>query len=291
MSSLSQQFEEHRPHLRAVAYRMLGSTAEAEDAVQETWLRLSRSDAGAIDNLGGWLTTVVSRISLNVLRSREVRNETSLDQGSIPDPVVASAAGMDPEQEALVADSVGLALLVVLDTLKPAERVAFVLHDIFAVPFDEIAALVDRSPEATRQLASRARRRVRQRAFEPDADLSTQRAVVDAFFAAGRSGDFTALVALLDPDIVLRADFGPGQRSVLRGADAVSARARMFAGRLREPVAATVNGAAGTVILEADRVMSVMAFTVADGRIAAIDVLGDPERIDRLDLSAAVADR
>lgn len=288
MASLAHRFEEQRPRLRAVAYRMLGSMAEAEDAVQETWLRLIRSDVDAIDNLAGWLTTVISRISLNVLRAREVRNEIELDELRMPDPVVTSAAAVDPEQETLIADSVGIALLVVLNTLKPAERVAFVLHDIFAVPFAEIALLVDRSPEATRQLASRARRQVRRRAYEPDTDLTAQRTVVDAFFAAGRSGDFTALIALLDPDVELRADFGPGMRSVLRSADAVSARARMFAGRLREPRAATVNGMAGAVILEEGRTVSVMAFTINGGRIVSIDVLGDAERVSVLDIDVVI---
>ena len=214
---LAERFEEHRTHLRAVAYRMLGSLSEADDAVQEAWLRLSRSDADEIENLGGWLTTVVGRVSLNMLRSRETRREQPLGV-HVPEPIVDRADGTDPEHEALVADSVGLALLVVLETLSPAERLAFVLHDIFAVPFDEIAPIVDRSPEAARQLASRARRRVRAENTVPDADLDAQREVVDAFLAAARDGDFDRLVAVLDPDVVLRADFGAAASREIRGA-------------------------------------------------------------------------
>lgn len=288
--SMSLQFEEHRPRLQAVAYRMLGSIAEAEDAVQDTWLRLSRTDIDAIDNLAGWLTTVVSRISLNVLRARGTRKEIDFDELRMPDPVITAATDSDPEQQALTADSVGLALLVVLDTLKPAERLAFVLHDVFAVPFDEIAILVERSPEATRQLASRARRRIRSRAYQPDADLPAQRAIVDAFFAAGRSGDFATLIALLDPDVELRADSGPGARSVLRSADAVGSRAQMFARMRRKPVAVTVNGTPGAVIVESGRTVSVMAFAISEGRIASITVLADPQRISDLDLAEVLAD-
>src|SRR5829696_3993797 len=226
---LTQRFEEHRPRLRAVAYRMLGSLSEADDAVQEAWLRLSRIDAEEVENLGGWLTTVVARASLNMLRSRKARREDPLD-GWVPDPLVDRADGIEPEHEALLADSVGLALLVVLETLSPAERLAFVLHDIFAVPFDEIAPMVDRSPEAARQLASRARRRVRAERTAPDADLETQREVVDAFMAAARDGDFDRLVALLDPDVVVRADFGPGRGvQETRGVAAVARQAFGYA--------------------------------------------------------------
>jgi RNA polymerase sigma factor (sigma-70 family) len=226
---LAQQFEEHRTRLRAVAYRMLGSLSEADDAVQEAWLRLNRSDAGEIENLGGWLTTVVARISLNVLRSRKARPEQPLE-GRLPDPLVDRVDGLDPEHEALLADSVGLALFVVLEKLSPPERLAFVLHDIFAVPFDEIAPIVERSPEAARQLASRARRRVRAERTVPDADLETQREVIDAFLAAAREGDFDRLVAVLDPEVVLRQDFGPvGDRREIHGAAAVASQAASYA--------------------------------------------------------------
>ena len=245
---LAERFEEHRTRLRAVAYRMLGSLSEADDAVQEAWLRLSRTDASEVENLGGWLTTVVARVSLNMLRSRKVRREEPLGV-HMPEPIVDRADGTDPEHEALLADSVGLALLVVLETLTPAERLAFVLHDMFAVPFDEIAPIVDRSPEAARQLASRARRRVQGENAVPDADLDTQREVVDAFLAAAREGDFEALLAVLDPDVVLRADLGPapgGSREV-RGAAAVAGQALVFSrlGLVMRP--ALVNGAAGAV--------------------------------------------
>jgi RNA polymerase sigma-70 factor (ECF subfamily) len=283
---LAERFEEQRPHLRAVAYRMLGSLSEADDAVQEAWLRLSRSDAAAIDNLGGWLTTVVARVSLNVLRSRGVRREEPLDV-HVPDPVVSPADGVDPEHEALLADSVGLALLTVLETLAPAERLAFVLHDMFGVPFDDIAAIVDRSPEAARQLASRARRRVRGSAPTPDPDLARQREVVDAFFAAAREGDFEGLLAVLDPDIVLRSDGGgrPVVTAVVHGARAVAERAMRFA-RLSPYVRpALVNGAAGVVVAPHGRVINVMGFTVAKGKIVAIDVVADPERLKQLDLA------
>src|ERR671918_705508 len=216
---LAERFEEHRDRLRAVAYRMLGSLSDADDAVQEAWLRLNRSNADEIENLGAWLTTVVGRVSLNMLRSRRTQREEPLDAVHVPEPIIDRADGTDPEHEALLADSVGLALLVVLETLSPPERLAFVLHDIFAVPFDEIASIVDRSPEAARQLASRARRRVRPERTVPDVDVETQREVLDAFVAAARDGDFDRLVALLDPDVVVRADFGPagGSREV-RGA-------------------------------------------------------------------------
>jgi RNA polymerase sigma-70 factor (ECF subfamily) len=267
---------------------MLGSLSDADDAVQEAWLRLSRADTGGVENLGGWLTTVVARVCLNMLRSRASRREEPIDAPHVPEPIVSCEDGLDPEHEALLADSVGLALLVVLETLAPAERLAFVLHDMFAVPFDEIAAIVDRSPEAARQLASRARRRVQGAAPAPDADLARQREVVDAFFAAARDGDFDALVAVLDPDVVLRSDGGalrPGVSVVVRGAAAVAERALTFA-RLSPFVRpALVNGAAGVVVSPRGRPFSVMGFTVAGGRIVAIDALADPERLRRLDLT------
>jgi RNA polymerase sigma factor (sigma-70 family) len=284
---LADRFEEQRTHLRAVAYRMLGSLSEADDAVQEAWLRLSRTDTSGVENLGAWLTTVVARVSLNMLRSRNSRREEALGV-HVPDPIVDRADGTDPEHEALLADSVGLALLVVLETLSPAERLAFVLHDMFAVPFDEIAPIVDRSPEAARQLASRARRRVRGENTVPDADLDTQREVVDAFLAASRDGDFEALLAVLDPDVVLRADLGPlptgGSREV-RGAEAVAARARSYSrlGLLMQP--ALINGAVGLVTMRDGEPFSVGGFTVRDRKIVAMDILADPERLRRLDLT------
>ncbi len=282
---LTAEFDEHRPRLRAVAYRMLGSFSDADDAVQEAWLRLNRSDATSIDNLGGWLTTVTARVCLNMLRGRRTKREQPLDV-HVPDPIVQRAESVEPEHEAVLADSVGLALLVVLETLAPAERLAFVLHDMFAVPFDEIAEMVDRSPEATRQLASRARRRV-QGASVPDPDVARQRAVVDAFFAAARDGDFDALVAVLDPDVVLRSDGGPTRPSasaLVRGATAVASRAVAFSlpGATLRPV--LVNGAAGVVVMVDSQPFSVMGFTVTDGKVSAIDVLADPERIRSLDL-------
>jgi RNA polymerase sigma-70 factor (ECF subfamily) len=283
---LAQRFEDHRPHLQAVAYRMLGSLAEADDAVQETWVRLSRTDISDVDNLGGWLTTVVSRVCLNMLRSHTTRREAPLDDAHVPDPITSIEGNTDPEQEALLADSVGLALLVVLETLPPAERMAFVLHDMFGVSFDDIATIVDRSPAAARQLASRARRRVRGAAPTPDQDFSRQRCVVDAFFAAARGGDFEALISVLDPDVVLRADFGPAAASaVVRGAAAVAGRAVMFADPSRELTPAVVNGTPGVVVTVAGRVVSVMAFTVVAGRVAAIDTLGDPERLANLHIA------
>ncbi|MGH9227119.1 MAG: RNA polymerase sigma factor SigJ [Acidimicrobiales bacterium] len=282
---LAERFEEHRPHLWAVAYRMLGSLSEADDAVQETWLRLSRADTGDVENLGGWLTTVVSRVCLNRLRSRNSRREEPLDV-HVPDPVVRREDDGDPEHEAELVDSVGLALLVVLETLAPAERLAFVLHDMFAVPFEEIATITGRSPAAARQLASRARRRV-QGAATPDVDLSRQREVVNAFFAAARDGDFDALVAVLDPDIVLRSDGGaarPAISVVVRGAEAVAERALTFA-RLSPFVRpALVNGAAGVVVAPGGRPVSVMGFTVRGGRIVEIHAVADPERLAHLDL-------
>jgi RNA polymerase sigma factor (sigma-70 family) len=283
---LAEQFEGHRTHLRGVAYRMLGSLSEADDAVQEAWLRLSRTDAAEVENLGGWLTTVVARISLNMLRSRKVRREDPLGM-HMPDPIVDPADGTDPEHEALLADSVGLALLVVLETLSPAERLAFVLHDIFAVPFDEIAPIVDRSPEATRQLASRARRRIQRENPVPDADLDAQSEVVDAFLAAARDGDFEGLLRVLDPDVVLRVDLGPegGFREV-RGAVEVASQATGYATALGLDMRrALVNGAAGAVATLAGELYSVGAVTVRNRKIVTIDILADPERLRRLDLT------
>lgn len=290
---LARRFEEHRGRLRAVAYRMLGSLSEADDAVQEAWLRLSRhhGDAGReeIDNLGAWLTTVVGRVSLNLLRSRANRREEPLDV-RVPDPVVSPAAGGDPEHEALVADAVGLALLVVLDTLEPAERLAFVLHDMFALPFDDIASIVGRTPAAARQLASRGRRRVQGAAAVPDADLPRQREVVAAFMAASRSGDFEALVAVLDPDVVLRADYGDFLPSAvpryLRGAGTVAGQALMFGRYARFARPAVVNGAAGVVTAPEGRVLSVMGFTIRGGRITEIDIVADPVRLAGLAIEA-----
>jgi RNA polymerase sigma factor (sigma-70 family) len=282
---LAERFEEHRGRLRAVAYRMLGSVSEADDAVQEAWLRLSRSDADEIENLGGWLTTVVGRVSLNMLRSRRTRSEQPLDGVHVPEPIVDRADGTDPEHEALVADSVGLALLVVLETLSPAERLAFVLHDIFAVPFNEIAPIVDRSPEAARQLASRARRRVRAENTVPDADPDAQREVVEAFLAAARDGDFDRLVAVLAPDVVLRADLGAAGSREVRGPTAVIGQAMFYAqlGLAMKP--ALVNGAAGVVTTRDGRPFSVGAFTVRNGRIVEMDWLADPARVRELDLT------
>jgi RNA polymerase sigma factor (sigma-70 family) len=284
---LAERFEEQRPHLRAVAYRMLGSLSEADDAVQETWLRLSRTDTSGVDNLGGWLTTVTARACLDVLRSRTARREEPLE-AHLPDPVVSREDALDPEQQALLAEGVGLALLVVLDTLAPAERLAFVLHDMFAVPFEEIAPIVGRTPAAARQLASRARRRVQGAAPVPDADLTRQRAVVDAFLAAARRGDFQALVAVLDPEVVLRADRGevPADASmVLRGAATVAERALSYAGRAQFAQRALVNGTPGVVAAVGGRPLAVMAFTVSDGKVVEIDILADPDRLRRLDLA------
>jgi RNA polymerase sigma factor (sigma-70 family) len=284
---LGQQFQEHRTRLRAVAYRMLGSLSEADDAVQETWLRLSRTDADEVENLGGWLTTVVARVSLNMLRSRRSRREEALDV-RMPEPIVDRADGTDPEHEALLADSVGLALLVVLETLNPAERLAFVLHDMFAVPFDEIAPLVDRSPEAARQLASRARRRVQGEPAVPDADLPTQREVLDAFLAAAREGDFEALVEVLDPDVVLRADrrgVSIGAPRVVRGAANVARGALAFSRLDIEVRPALVNGAVGTVTLRDGRPFAIAGFTIRNRRIVEMDIIADPERLSQLDLT------
>ncbi|WP_322768820.1 RNA polymerase sigma factor SigJ [Frankia sp. Cr1] len=289
---LAERFEEHRGHLRAVAYRMLGSVHEADDAVQDAWLRLNQSGASDIENLGGWLTTVVARICLNMLRVCRTRSEHPIGI-HVPDPIISPdqvAGPRQPEQEALLAESVGLALIIVLDTLTPAERLTFVLHDMFDLPFDEIAPMVDRSPAAARQLASRARRRVRALgAPVPDADHIVQRRVVDAFFAAARSGDFDALVALLDPDIVMRADGGasrPQASAVVRGAPAVARRALMFAQPTAVVRSALVNGAAGVVITAGDRPISVMGFTVTNERIVEIYAIVDPDRLTGLDLTA-----
>ncbi len=284
---LAERFEAHGTHLRAVAYRMLGSLTEADDAVQEAWIRLSRSDTSGVQNLGGWLTTVVARVCLDMLRSRRSRREEPLD-GHLPEPIVSPVDGTDPEHQALLADSVGLALLVVLEKLAPAERLAFVLHDMFDMPFDEIAPIVDRSPAAARQLASRARRRVRGSAPVPDADVGRQREVVDAFLAAARNGDFEALVAVLDPDIVLRADVGTvragGSREV-HGARAVAEQALTFARLAEFAQPALVNGAPGFVVAPRGRPYAVVGFTVAHGKIIEMDVFADPERVRRLDLT------
>lgn len=284
---LADQFEEQRAHLRALAYRMLGSASDAEDAVQESWLRLSRTDVSGVENLRAWLTTVVARTCLDMLRTRTSRREDPLDV-HVPDPVIARADG-DPESEAMTADSVGLALLVVLETLEPPERLAFVLHDVFGMTFDEIGPIVDRSPVAARQLASRARRRVQSKAPNPDPDLGQQRRVVDAFLAAAREGDFERLVTVLDPDIVLRADGGAlaGASRLVRGAQAVAALAATFSRSGLSNQIVLVNGDVGLVSRRPDgRPFSVLGFTIAGGRIVEIDILADPERLSRLDLSA-----
>jgi RNA polymerase sigma-70 factor, ECF subfamily len=282
---LAHQFEEHRPHLRAVAYQMLGSLSEADDALQNAWLRLSRADTREVENLRAWLTTIVARAALNMLRARKTRRELPLDV-HVPDPIVDPVDRIDPEHEAVLADSVGLALLVVLETLSPAERLAFVLHDMFGLPFDEIAPIVERSPEATRQLASRARRRVRG-APVPDADLTAQWEVVDAFLAAVREGDFDALVALLDPDVVLRGDAGSlsGLSRRVQGAKAVAGQALYWSQSGLITRRALVNGAPGTVSIRDGKPFSVGAFTVKSGKIVEIDFLADLERIAQLDLT------
>jgi RNA polymerase sigma-70 factor (ECF subfamily) len=282
---LTERFEQHRGHLRAVAYRMLGSVSEADDALQEAWLRIRDHDPASVENLQAWLTTVVGRVCLNALRSRRARREDLVDV-HLPDPVVTFDERLDPEQEALVADSVGLALLVVLDTLSPGERLAFVLHDVFSVPFADIAALLDRSEAAAQQLASRARRRVRG-APQPDTDLTRQRRVVDAFFAASREGDFDALLAVLDPAVELRIDGGRLRDEaslVLRGAEAVAGHTSTYAQLHPFVRPALVNGGAGAVVVVNGRLFSVMAFTVTDGRITQLDALLDPERLARLGL-------
>jgi RNA polymerase sigma factor (sigma-70 family) len=291
---LAERFEEHRAHLRAVAYRMLGSLTEAEDALQDAWVRLSRSDSSEIENLGAWLTTVIARICLNMLRSRNVRREQSLDT-HVPDPIVKIRADRYPEDEAVLADSVGLALLVVLDTLSPAERLAFVLHDMFDLPFEEIAPMVGRSPTAARQLASRARRRVRGAEVRPQgADVARQRQVVDAFFAAARDGDFDALLAVLDPEVVLRIDGGTSLAAasrVLRGATEVAHQAERglrswFTRPDMEVRPALVNGAAGVIVLLDGCPTTVIGFTVTENKIAEIDSISDPERVARLAAAA-----
>jgi RNA polymerase sigma factor (sigma-70 family) len=288
---LADRFEEHRPRLRAVAYRMLGSLAEADDAVQDAWLRLSGGAAGEVENLGGWLTTVVARVCLNMLRSRNLRREQPLGV-HVPDPVIGPEGSLRPEEQALLADSVGLALQVVLDTLNPDERLAFVLHDMFDLPFEEIAPMVGRTPVAARQLASRARRRVKGAEIPADLDLARQREVVDAFFAAARGGDFAALVAVLDPDVVLRIDAGAAHAAasmVVRGADAVARQALTgLAAALRavELQPALVNGAAGMIMSRRGRPLTVMGFTIADGKIAEIDAVADPKRLQRIAAAA-----
>ncbi|GAA2387076.1 RNA polymerase sigma factor SigJ [Streptomyces coeruleofuscus] len=285
---LADRFEEHRGRLKAVAYRMLGSLAEAEDAVQEAWLKLGRTDADDIHNLGGWLTTVTGRVCLDLLRSRTARREEPMDDTFVPDPVLRPLSHIDPEQEVLHADEVGLALLVVLENLEPAERLAFVLHDMFAVPFDDIAPIVERSPAATRQLASRARRRVRGATPAAEPDLGRQKEVLDAFLAASRSGDFEALLALLHPDVVLRADSGALVRGAavskaLQGAKTVAEQALMFARFAQSAELMLVNGSVGVVNAPGGHVQSVMGVTIADGRITGMYILADPERLERLE--------
>jgi RNA polymerase sigma factor (sigma-70 family) len=290
---LAEQFEEHRPHVRAVAYRMLGSVSEAEDAVQEAWIRLSRTDVSGVDNLRGWLTTVVARVCLDMLRTRASRREDPLDEDAVhvPDPIIGAIGHRNdgPETDAMLADSVGLALLVVLEKLEPAERLAFVLHDVFGMTFEEIAPIVDRSVVATRQLASRARRRVQGQAPTSDADLRKQRRVVDAFLAAVQDGDFVALVADLDPAIVLRADGGAvkGMSRLVRGAQAVVAQAAAFSKLGLSSQVVLVNGNIGVVSRLPDgRLLSVIGFTIAGGKVVEMDILADPDRLGRLDLSA-----
>jgi RNA polymerase sigma factor (sigma-70 family) len=283
---LAEQFEEHRPHLRRVAYRMLGTLDESEDAVQEAWLRLNRSDGAAIENLGAWLTTVVARVSLDMLRARRAHPVESTDAW-LPDPIISTDPEADPEHEALIADSVSLALLVVLEQLTPPERVAFVLHDMFAIPFDEIAGIVDRSPDAARQLASRARRRVRGARPEPYTDLAEHRRVIEAFLAASREGNFDALVAVLDPDVVLRTDHAlpRGAPGELHGAQEVASNAMRFAALapLARPV--LVNGVPGFYVAPEGKLFAIGTFTVSDGKITEIDIVADPEKLARIELS------
>jgi len=283
---LARVFEEHRGHLRSVAYRMLGSFSEADDAVQETWLRLSRADRSDVENMRAWLTTVTSRVCLNMLQSRKVRREEPFEL-HMPDPVVSPMSGTTPEQEALLADSVGLALMVVLEMLPPAERLAFVLHDVFALPFEEIAPILDRTPTAARQLASRARRRVHGSPSVPDVDIPAQREVVDAFFNAARKGDFRGLLAVLDPEVVLRSDGGAlrrGASAVLHGAEVVASNAMMFSKLAPYAQPALINGVAGVVVAPNGNPYSVLAFTVRGGKIVAIDALVDSKRLAELDL-------
>jgi RNA polymerase sigma factor (sigma-70 family) len=284
---LAERFEQQRPHLRSVAYRMLGSLTEADDALQDAWVRVNRAGAEGVDNVGGWLTTIVARVCLTMLRSRQTRREEAWDT-LLPDPIISRLDAVEPEDEAILADSVGLALLVVLETLAPAERLAFVLHDLFGLPFEEIAPMVGRTPTAARQLASRARRRVKGAdvdAAGAETDVGRQREVVDAFFAAARGGDMEALINILDPDVVLHSDFGPGRpaaSSVVRGAAEVAKQARLGATPVFELHPALINGGAGMVISRRGRPAVVMAFTVARGRIVEIDVFGDPERVRRV---------
>jgi RNA polymerase sigma-70 factor (ECF subfamily) len=285
---LAERFEDHRARLRGVAYRMLGSLTDADDAVQDAWVRVSRAGADDVENIGGWLTTIVARVCLNMLRSRQARREQPLEV-YVPDPVVSSEAGLRPDEEALLADSVGLALQVVIDTLSPPERLAFVLHDMFGLPFEEIGPMVGRTPQATRQLASRARRRARVAGIPtPEPNLVRQRAVVDAFFAATRAGDLGALVAVLHPDVVARADFSPGhpgRSAIVRGAEEVARQARLGANPAAELHPALVNGAAGVVITLRGRPVALLGFTIADDKIVEIDAIGDPERVRRLSAS------
>jgi RNA polymerase sigma factor (sigma-70 family) len=284
---LAERFEKNRARLRAVAYRMLGSLSDADDAVQEAWLRLSRSGSNGVENLSAWLTTVVGRVCLDMIRARTARQEEPLGV-HVPDPIVSRHDEFDPEQEALTADSVGLALLVVLDTLAPAERLSFVLHDMFGVPFDQIAAIVGRSPNAARLLASRARRRVRRAAAMPDADLGRQREVVGAFLAASRHGDFDALVALLDPDVVVRGDWGaalPGASREVRGAAAVAEQALTFSRLVRYAQPALVNGTPGIVVTRGGQLSAVMGFTVRNAKIIEVDILADPARLRQLQMT------
>jgi RNA polymerase sigma factor (sigma-70 family) len=285
LTNVTDQFEEHRTRLRAVAYRLLGSLSEADDAVQETWLRLNRTDADGIDNLGAWLTTVTARVSLNMLRSRSTRREEPLEEVRMPDPILDRVDGIDPEHEALLADAVGLALLVVLETLSPPERLAFVLHDMFAVPFDEIGSIVDRTPDAARQLASRARRRVRGAAPDPDSDPGAEREVVDAFLAAARDGDFEALLEVLDPDIVLRADRGAGAVQEIHGAAAVGRRAIGYHALGLDIRIGLVNGAIGGVSFRDGKPFAVMGIAIRGGRIVEMNILSDPARLARLDFT------
>ena len=281
---LAEQFEAYRTHLRAVAYRMLGSLSEADDAVQEAWIHLSRSGTDSVENLGGWLTTVVARVCLDMLRSRKSRREEPFG-ACLPDRPASGEGGGDPEHEVLMADSVGLALLVILETLAPAERLAFVLHDMFGVPFDQIAKVVGRSPTAARQLASRARRRVRGANTAPEADLTSRREIVEAFLAASRDGNFAALLALLDPEVVLRADRAAvetGASAEVRGAKAV---AETFSGRARAAQPALVDGAVGLVWVQGGQPRIVFGFTIKDGKIVQIELVADPERLSQLDLT------
>ncbi|MEV0251692.1 sigma-70 family RNA polymerase sigma factor [Nocardia sp. NPDC050712] len=289
---LAERFEEDRFHLRAVAYRMLGSSTEAEDAVQEAWLRLARADTSDVANFGGWLTTVVGRVCLDMLRTRKVRNEQPLEIEHLPDPVITSEAATDPEHEALLADSVGSALLVVLESLSPAERLAFVLHDMFALPYEQIAPLIDRTPQTAKKLASQARRRVQGGVPGPDADHARRRRVVDAFLTAARGGDFGELLRLLDPDVVLRADAGAAMQ-VIRGAAAVAGQAETFQRMATRCTthAALVDGGPGLVNTLDGHLFSIIGFTVIDDRISAIDILSDPERLAHLDLTAVLGGR